>query len=270
MQTLNLTNLEKSNIKYTISHFPDGEVQISLEEPFNKDDIHVICRITSAEELFILMQVADILNRNVNYWDLAIYYLMGTDRVMSTNRPFTLNIIAKILDNLQAAHIWIFEPHSEVTLESFDFTSVSRVHPWKWGLEQKERIDECQLVLPDAGAAKRYFDNDVPNDVLIGKKVRDVNTGKIQSIRIENPEALDKNLPLLVLDDLCDGGGTFVGLAIAIKEINPDAVINIVVSHMVNPKGIENLSKNYNHVWFTNSYKTWEDLPDNVTQIKVI
>lgn len=36
---------------------------------------------------------------------------------------------------------------------------------------------------------------------------------------------------------------------------------------MVNPKGIENL---FNHVWFTNSYKDWENLPENVTMIKVV
>ena len=36
------------------------------------------------------------------------------------------------------------------------------------------------------------------------------------------------------------------------------------------PKGIENLSKNFNHVWFTNSYKDWENLPENVTMIKVV
>ena len=39
---------------------------------------------------------------------------------------------------------------------------------------------------------------------------------------------------------------------------------------MVNPKGIENLSKNFNHVWFTNSYKDWKNLPENVTMIKVV
>lgn len=50
----------------------------------------------------------------------------------------------------------------------------------------------------------------------------------------------------------------------------PKDRLNISVVHMVNPKGIENLSKNFNHVWFTNSYKDWENLPENVTMIKVV
>lgn len=39
---------------------------------------------------------------------------------------------------------------------------------------------------------------------------------------------------------------------------------------MVNAKGIENLSKYFNHVWFTNSYKDWNNLSDNVTLINLI
>lgn len=47
-------------------------------------------------------------------------------------------------------------------------------------------------------------------------------------------------------------------------------------------KGIENLSKNFNHIWFTNSYKDWKKdwkkdwegqptpFPENVTQIDVV
>ena len=80
--------------------------------------------------------------------------------------------------------------------------------------------------------------------------------------------------PLLIQDDLCDRGGTFIGLAEAVKEINPEADINIFVCHMVNPKGIKNLSETFNHVWFTNSYKDWkshcDQFPDNVTQIDIV
>jgi len=57
-----------------------------------------------------------------------------------------------------------------------------------------------------------------------------------------------------------------------------DANLSIFVAHMVNPKGIENLSKTFDHVWFTNSYKDWKKyweeqsmpFPENVTQIEVI
>lgn len=285
MQTLNLTNIEKSDIKYTISRFPDGEVQITLGEFSHKDEINVRCRITSTDDLFILMQVADILVRHGMYFSISIYYLMGMrmDRVMDFNRPFTLKMIINILDNLGASDIAIFCPHSDMSLDLFRKTPAYGIHSDEWEkfMSELTTATDYQMMLPDAGAVKRYCYDDKPADcVLIGEKVRDLATGKIISIGISNPEALDGRRILLV-DDLCDGGGTFCGLAKAIREVSKDVKIDIVVNHMVNPKGIENLSKTFDHVYFSNSYKDWNGwkaeygkavpaLPENVTQIEII
>lgn len=282
MQILNLTNPEKSNIKYSISRFPDGEVQITLDEFSHKDEINIKCRITSAEDLFILMQVSDILVRHGMLFSISIYYLMGMrmDRVMDFNRPFTLKMIVSILDHLGAIDVAIFCPHSDVCLDLFRPGYAAKIYSEEWE-KFMESLTGYQIVLPDAGAVDRYFySQEVPSDIIIGKKVRDIATGNISSIEVVNPEAIDGR-PLLLIDDLCDGGGTFIGLASAIKKVCPNVKIDIVVNHMVNPKGIENLSKNFNHVWFSNSYKDWNGLkaefgkvvptlPENVTQIDVI
>lgn len=285
MQILNLANVEKSDIKYTISRFPDGEVQITLGEFSHKDEVDVRCRITSTDDLFILMQVADILVRHGMYFSISIYYLMGMrmDRVMDFNRPFTLKMIVNILDNLGASDIAIFCPHSDTSLDLFRKTPAYglRSDMWEDFMSELTTATDYQTMLPDAGAVKRYCYYDEPADcVLVGEKVRDLATGKIISIGISNPEALDGRRILLV-DDLCDGGGTFCGLAEAIRKVNKDVKIDIVVNHMVNPKGIENLSKTFDHVYFSNSYKDWNGwraeygkavstLPENVTQLDVI
>lgn len=285
MQTLNLANVDKSDIKYTISHFPDGEVQITLEEFSHKDEVNVRCRITSAEDLFILMQVSDILVRHGMYFSISIYYLMGMrmDRVMDFNRPFTLKMIVNILDNLGASEVALFCPHSDMSLDLFRKTSAHQVYNevWRGFVSKLVKSTDYQIMLPDSGAVKRLYGNDpVDNHVLVGQKTRDLKTGAITSIGIANPEALNGKRILLV-DDLCDGGGTFCGLAKAIREINKDAEIDIIVNHMVNPKGIENLSKTFDHVYFSNSYKDWDclkaeygkavpALPENVTQFDII
>lgn len=275
MQILNLTDPNKGDIEWHISHFPDGEVQIILDKFSHKDKVEVHCRITSTEELFILMQVADILNRHGVSWSLNIYYLMGMrmDRVMDFDRPFTLKVIVDILDNLGATCIEVFNPHSEITLNLFKKTPVSRLKANKWSKEQKYFWGEYQIVLPDTGAVERYFRGNPPSDIILGEKVRNIETGRILSIKIKNPEAINGRRSLIVIDDLCDGGGTFVGIAKAIREVNSTIPINIAVDHMVNSKGLENLSAIFNHVYFTNSYKDWTnclDLPNNVTQINII
>lgn len=269
MKHLNLVHLEDSDIKYSISRFPDGEVQISLGEFSHKELIQVECRITNAEEFFILIQVLDILDRHEVLYRVNIYYLMGMrmDRVMDFNRPFTLKVILNSLKNCNADTIEILEPHSDVY---YDFRFGGKFNELYIENNPSNTVwSDYQMVLPDAGAKERY-DFQYDKIAITCSKVRDVTTGKILEIKVDNPEAINDK-PLLILDDLCDGGGTFCGIAKAFNALNvPKERLNIAITHMVNPKGIENLSNNFNKVWFTNSYKDWDNLPENVTMIKVI
>ena len=127
-------------------------------------------------------------------------------------------------------------------------------------------------VYPDRGALQRYGGD--PNSDVICSKVRDPKTGQLSGFKIENPEVIEKNvnLPFVVIDDLCDGGGTFKGIAQLLGSHYPDRERTIYVTHMVNPKGITTLSENYKEVYFTNSYKDWnkETLPDNVKVIEIV
>lgn len=275
MQILNLVNLENSDIKYTISRFPDGEIQITLGEFSRKNEICVKCRITNTEDLFILTQVSDILVRHGVYFKIDIYYLMGMrmDRVMDFNRPFTLKVISNILNSIGVGEINIFASHSEMTYLLVDkgYELVSK----SW--EEFIKKLNGQRILPDEGSVDRYYYGNVPEDVIICNKVRDIATGKITSIEIKNPEAINGN-SFIIRDDLCDGGGTFIGLAETIRKIKPDAELYIVIDHMVNQKGLENISKTFNHVYITNSYKDWKQyytdnnliFPKNVTQFNII
>ena len=276
MQILNLINKEKSDINHSISRFPDGEVQITLGEFSHKEEILILCRITNAEELFILMQVCDILRRHGMRFSIQIYYLMSMrmDRVMDFNRPLSLSIVCRVLDDLGAVEIGIYCPHSIEYKKFFKCTNVFEI-PSRININW----EDYQLVYPDKGSRDRYSNSKpfIFGSRIFGKKSRDPITGKITSTEIENPEDLGTN-PLLIRDDLCDGGGTFVGLAEAIRKINPNLELNVLVDHMVNPKGIEKLSKTFNHVWFTNSYKDWKKdwesqptpFPDNITQIDIV
>lgn len=275
MQVLNLANPEKSDIKFTISRFPDGEVQITLEEFTRKDSIKVLCRITNAEELFLVKQVFDILDRNEMVYDVFIGYLMGMrmDRVMDFNRPFTLKIVADILKNSKVREIEILEPHSNRTYR--EFGTYEKSMP-----EVMERLDGYQIIIPDAGARERYEDVfffDYPSDTVFCSKVRDTKTGEILSIQVDNPEVISDG-PMIILDDLCDGGGTFLGIADTIRKIKPDAKLNINIVHAVNGTGLQRLSATFDHVYITNSYKDWKKFfenirltpfPENITQIDV-
>lgn len=278
MLNLNLVNPDKSDIKFTISRFPDGEVQISLEELNRKDTVTITCRIASAEDLFIVAQACDILQRNGIIYGLSITYLMSMrmDRVMDFNRPFSLKVVSNIIKSFGAKWVEVLEAHSVRT--HYELRSNSMNNPiYKMLFDifygNSEGLSRF-IVFPDAGAKARY-NTYTEFPIVTFCKRRDLKTGKIISIE---PEDSDNHLSeadeVYICDDLCDAGSTFVGIAKYIREVNKNCKLNILVTHMVNKKGIENLSSHFDHVWFTDSYKDWKkemvELPVNVTQINVI
>lgn len=267
MKTINLINYRNSDVKYEIKAFPDGEPYFKLDPINRKETYQVICRITSPTELFRLMQIADILDRQEVIWDLRIMYLMTqrNDRVIDFNEPFDLNIISGILKSFKCENIDIFELHSDRLCH--DISHKINMINFRW-FEDCSRIvysDSYTLCLPDKGAYLRYGGNGI-----LLEKVRDLND-KGRLLKIDLAEVPDEiNDKILVLDDLCDAGGTFILTAGLLREKFPNKQLDIFVSHMVNPKGIANLSVNYDNVYFTNSYKDWDNLPDNCHLIKIV
>lgn len=264
MQTLNLINYNKSDIKYQIINFPDGEPHIKLGEIDRKRPILIKCRICNPNDLFILLQVGDILNRQVVTFDLYIYYLMSMrmDRVITFEESYSLKVVGDSINTMSARRVYILEPHSDAV-----FNVIKHCY-----LMDTPKIDfnDYLKVFPDEGAMLRYGGN--KNLHVICNKVRDPNTGRLSDFQIINPEVIanNPNKPFMVIDDLCDGGGTFAGIASLLNEYDREK--SIYVTHMVNPRGIQTLSENYDRVMITNSYKNWENenLPNNVTIYSII
>ena len=269
MKLLNLINLNKSEIKYNLTRFPDGKPQISFPNEFDrKDSVKVICRITSAEELFILIQVGDILDRQEIVWNLFITYLMSMrmDRVMDFNRPFSLKIVCSILNTMNYRYVSILEPHSDRTEQLLGDRCEA--------LEFKHNLaTRTNIVFPDAGAYKRYkMYKALPNDLgyVVFNKVRDLETGKIKEFSIER-EVNCCYPTFTFIDDLCDAGGTFLGELKVLKEKYPDSEFKIIICHAVNIEGLIKLCNNFDHVVITNSYCDYKYKPsnDNLTVVDI-
>lgn len=259
-------------IGYKVIRFPDGEVHLQLDEINRKEGVKVVMRIRNAEDLFLLMQLTDVLHRQeVVVDELHIPYLMSMrcDRVFSFDRPFSLKIVANIINSMDAKKVILNEPHSDKT------SMIKNVEIFSTATEDLEYYErKGPMCFPDEGAMKRfehYDDNYHEYPVIFCKKVRDVDTGKIVKIEIENGLDLNGNYDITVLDDLCDGGGTFVALAPKLRELHPRK-LRLVVTHAVQKQGILNVASAYDEVVITNTYADWDtvDLPDNVKVVNVL
>ena len=262
MQIINLINKDKGNIVYDIINFSDGEKHIKFITEINrKDSVKVICRITSMDELFILMQVGDILNRMEVEWALVITYLMGMrmDRVMSFNEAFSLKIVAKTINDMHPDAVFVVEPHSDRTLKLINNSTPLMNHFAEAAMTDPEH--NYMIVFPDAGAKLRYgeaLENKVP--MMTCHKKRDPATGKLSGFGIDNPEVLNEYPEcnaFFVIDDLCDGGGTFCGIADQLKELRPDFHRTLAITHAVAARGIYKVMDYYNDLFITNSYADW-------------
>lgn len=163
--------------------------------------------------------------------------------------------------------IYVLDPHSPITLQELNRYQLSdNAFEFKYSLA-KDVIDYTQLdvnnawfVFPDKGAATRYNADDYPN-VIICEKVRNFATGKIESIKASIEKVTNtpsENAPLIIIDDLCSYGGTFVG---AIKAIETDLNIKssenwLIVTHAETAIDMGQVPLIFNKIFTTDSIYT--------------
>lgn len=266
---INLINPECSDVKFELTVFPDGEPHIKFEELDRKKSYSVICRVTNPNELFVLMQVGNILNRQGVEFDLYITYLMSMrmDRVISFEEAFSLEIVADIINKMHANNVYVFEPHSEKTT-----SLINNCKPYKFFGGPRFEYNKDVMCYPDAGAYQRYNKEYTAYDVIVLEKKRDLkNKGQILSLDIVSEAEVFDDQRIVILDDLCDAGGTFVLTSKVLRNRYPGNKLCIYVKHLVNPVGLKNLAENFDEVHITNSYKDWDiSMYDNVTMHNVM
>lgn len=254
------------NFARRINTFPDGEKHLKINELDRKDTVKIVCRITNSDELFLLMQLSDILNRQcVIVEEMIITYLMAMrcDRLFSLEQPFSLGIVANVINSFNVKNVVIVEPHSDISLDLIKNSKGAYL------LGRKED-DSFIYCYPDKGAKLRYGNRHLNHKPIVCSKVRDVKTGELKGFEIIDKGDYRKGMKIAVIDDLCDGGGTFIGIAEKLRELNP-SILSLGIVHAIQKQGIEKVAKCYDSVTITTSYKDWdkESLPSNVNVSKL-
>lgn len=267
-------------IGYSVSQFPDGELNVTLSPDINRK-LPVIMEITlkDSDGLFILMQLSDILKRNeIVIEKIQINYLMGMrcDRLFSLDRPFTLKIIADVINSFNAKKVEVVEPHSGRTLDlinnsaAFEFTA-------KIAKCYKSTDKNIVFIAPDKGALERYKATGID---FIGhfEKQRDLKSGKITSLEfVPVPDinlGLTEDKVICIIDGLCDGGGTFTLIGEYLKKNSPNNKTTIILTHLIQEVGLKKLCAYYDTVYISDSYKDYkpviESNPEEYINARVI
>lgn len=262
---LNLVHKSVSQIPYTVIKFPDGQQSIVIDVTvYDEDDVYniqIVSRLNSFKDLELIICATQAL-RNIGFKNISLFvpYFLGSrsDRVFTRGGVnYLKQVICPIINSQNFTKVVVYDPHSDV-LEAClnNYRKMDNLSLVRWSLPDIGDTDTICLVSPDAGAYKKIFDVAKATRItriITANKVRDMKTGNI--IRTEIP-VLDQHTDLkyVIVDDICDGGRTFVELAKAIKDGRPTAKIYLIVSHGIFSNGLYELSTYFEKIYSTNSY----------------
>lgn len=220
--------------------FPDGQRHFHLMA-MKRDDLNAVIEIaiTSSDALFDVLMAKSVLDQCGYVTSLDVRYLLGArmDRSIDAEQPCTLEIVCRALLAAGFAGIRVLDPHSPKSLR------LLRAEPMSPGVALDLVLDGYRpattvVVAPDAGAEGRVrgLVGHTAFHVVQGRKKRDPATGALSGFAVDDASFVAGKSCLMV-DDICDGGGTFVGLAEVLTAAGASSV-DLFVTHGIFSQGL--------------------------------
>lgn len=238
--------------------FPAGERGLKIESvEIRVNDrrpvYYIACNFRGSDDIIDIMLEADAARRlygqdvklvlSIPYFPYA-----RQDRVMTEGESHSLKVIANLINSIKFSKVLIADPHSDVVEALVDNAVIQRQHDLV--LATVPNIHDYDfLIAPDAGALKKIYKLSqmcgIP--VICASKTRDVSTGEITGTKIQPEDylALSKSKRALVVDDICDGGRTFIELS---KVLPSACALDLYVTHGIFSKGKDALLREYRNV----------------------
>jgi ribose-phosphate pyrophosphokinase len=257
---------ESAGQHYERIQYPAGELQIRLTPGaistlYGSRDVTVICR-SAHQHLMELALLSDALHALCGHLDttLVLPYLPygRADRRFTEGDCHGLKTFGSILD-------WTLGYNRVKTLDAHSFRAAKNVAHLE-DISARNFITRAMadiadrtghlpaLLLPDQGAARYKF-----SEVVQCAKRRDPATGQLSGFEVPEFERQDA----LIVDDICDGGGTFIGLAQEINRMYGPSItdpaserykrLSLYVTHGIFSRGLKELLGYFEKVYTTDS-----------------
>jgi len=235
----------------TVTIFPDTQPHVNIRDIAGGDEVKVICSLTDTSKLLQLLQTANALdNLFAEKKVLVLPYLMAAryDRLMVAGDSVDLKVVSDLINSCGFKKVYLYDVHSDVaTLLIKNAIAITNQN-----LVEQYAMPDAVLICPDAGAAKKvdkYFGwNSNIKSIVYCSKNRDLSSGNLTLKVLEPEKCTNKNC--IIIDDLCDGGGTFLAIA---EKINP-AHLTLIVTHGIFSKGFEQLERYFQEIIVSDSF----------------
>lgn len=275
-----------SNIRISVNDIPlnlktfvfsGGEVQVRI---LNVKDIpetgpknaEIFAKIYNSDQLMELFLYTSVLQDSVKTEkiNLTCPYLpyARQDRACYEGEAFSLKVLCEMLNKLQYKKIDVWDVHSPYSLYHLsclrNITAADLIKKYFF-----DSLKQYQYVVsPDKGAVQRAYEVSclLQNKLLKAEKVRDPNTGAILRTAVLLGDEKPVNSSSIIVDDICDGGRTFIELAKELKAVG-FSKIGLYVTHGIFSKGFGVFDGLIDEIYTPNLFPNKEEVPSFVKTV---
>lgn len=247
-------NYEASGIE--VIQFAGGEFHAKIGDRSGMNSVHIFAKIRSWNDFGKLLVVVDAFRRQRVVVYLFMPYLPAArqDRCQD-GTALTSAIYAHALQTV--SHLTYVDVHSlaaQIVYGDEYYHKAMTEMPFNF-VKELITTRPVAVLAPDKGAVGRaakiaeLIGSEIP--VFNCTKEREFETGKL--LRFEVPDDIPVG-KVLIADDICDGGGTFLGIASELLKRNQGHTLDLYVSHGIFSQGLDKLLAVFNTIYTTNSW----------------
>jgi len=264
-------------IEFKMIQFNGGEMHVKLNNNIDYSAVERVIitnRFKNGDDVIKVLIAKDALQRKgVENFDLVMPYApyARQDRQCFNGESFTLKVFTDLINSAKFDNVIVLDSHSDVAPAMLNkCKNISNDQYVEMAYFEIVESDNAELILvsPDSGANKKsnkLFDNLKHfKDIVKCDKKRDVSNGKLSKFEVFSDDL--HGASCLIVDDICDGGRTFIGIAETLKYKNAGNIY-LFVTHGIFSNGFDELNKHFKAIYTTNSFNDVEN--SNVKQFKI-
>lgn len=246
-------------------HFSAGELKIKLFGN-GRTRVDLVWHYESDAEFFTVACIREYYATQECILYLPYLPHARMDRVKNPEDVFTLKTFAHLINSLNFERVYVWDAHSNVGPALID--RCHDVNALAWIQEAITQLGYAKnsicLFFPDEGAQKRYGAMFPDYIQAFGIKKRNWETQKIEGYMIVGEENI-KDKYVLIIDDICSYGNTFVKAAEAIREAGA-VDVSLYITHCEDAISKGDIFKNniFENVFTTNSIVRSEETNQNL------
>lgn len=239
-------------LKFETLKFNDGSIRVKCNNPkdVKQSDLCVVSAyLQTLDDLMVVAQIKDIVSR---LHKRPITFILNItspvysryDRVMLEDQSdgFGSLCFANMVNSLNFNIVKLLDCHSEVLVSQINNCVDVKQSILLNAVKEEFGCNIEHTIAPDKGAVKK---NNTPS--IVYNKVRNLETGKI--VGLEELEFNCEAGEYLVIDDLCEGGGTFLGVADKFNELHQGELSLYVTHGLFTNNAIDKLLEKYSKIY---------------------